>query len=87
MGGQVCNRGTQNLNMHVYGLYDKKNFFVFWFQVKGHLISKGLFGTLNSSKNKKIRLNYYDTLGRLVFVRFFGRIWRHQRDNSKLTDL
>ena len=37
---------------------------------KGQLISKGLFGILNSSKNEKIWLNYYDTLGRLVFVRF-----------------
>ena len=39
---------------------------------KGQLISKGVFGILNSSKktNEKIRFNYYDTLGRLVFVRF-----------------
>ena len=39
---------------------------------KGQLISKGLFGILNSSNkpNKKIRLNYYDTSGRLVFVHF-----------------
>ena len=40
--------------------------------IKSQLISKGLFGTLNSSKKrtKKIRLNYQDTSGRLVFVRF-----------------
>ena len=39
---------------------------------KGHLISKGLFGILNSSKKrtKKIRPNYYDTSGQLVSVRF-----------------
>ena len=35
---------------------------------KGQLISKGLFGILNSPKktNEKIRLNYYDTL--LMFI-------------------
>ena len=40
---------------------------------KGQLISKGLFGVLNSSKKrtKKIRLNYYDTSGRLVFLEEF----------------
>ena len=43
---------------------------------KGRLISKGLFGILNSPKkmNGKIRLYYYDTSGRLVFVRFLGEI-------------
>ena len=42
---------------------------------KGQLISKGLFGILNSSKKrtKKFDLTtYYDTSVRLVFVRFFG---------------
>ena len=33
---------------------------------KSQLISKGLFGILNSSKNER----KYDTTGRLVFVRF-----------------
>ena len=37
--------------------------------------------------NARIRLYYYETSGRLVFVRFFGRKWRHQKDISKLTDL
>ena len=37
--------------------------------------------------NERIRLYYYDISGRLVFVRFFGRNWRHQKDISKLTDL
>ena len=39
---------------------------------KGQLISKGLFAILNSSKKRtnKFDLNYYDTSGRLVFVRF-----------------
>ena len=46
-----------------------------WFRLtskfKGQLISKGLFGILNSSKtNAKNQLNYYDTSGRLFFVRF-----------------
>ena len=48
---------------------------------KGQLISKCLFGVFNSSKkmNEKIRLNYYDTSGRIVFVRFFWKNWRHQK--------
>ena len=43
---------------------------------KSQLISEGLFGILNSSKktNEKIRLNYHDTSGRLVFVRYLVRI-------------
>ena len=49
---------------------------------KGQLISKGLVGILNSSKKqtKKLDLQYYDTSGRLVFVRFW-------KDISKLSDL
>ena len=35
-------------------------------RAKGQLISKGLFGILDSSK----KATYYDTSGRLVFVRF-----------------
>ena len=44
----------------------------FLLDVKGQLISKGLFGILNYSKktNEQIQLNYYDTSGRIVFVRF-----------------
>ena len=46
-----------------------------WFETdhgnKGQLISKGLFGISILPKNeRKIRLNYYDTSGRLSFVRF-----------------
>jgi hypothetical protein len=40
---------------------------------KGQLISKGLFGMYPQffqKTNEKIRLNFYDTSGRLVFVRF-----------------
>ena len=39
---------------------------------KGQLISKGLFGILNSSKKrtKKFDLIMYYTSGRLVFIRF-----------------
>ena len=44
---------------------------------KGQLISKDFL-------KKRIRLYYYDTSGRLVFVCFFGRNWRHQKDISKL---
>ena len=36
---------------------------------------------------EQIRLNYYDTSGRLVFVGFFGENCRHQKVISKLTDL
>ena len=42
---------------------------------KGQLISNGLFGTLNSSKNEqKNRTNYYDTSGGIVFVRFLEEL-------------
>ena len=43
---------------------------------KGQLISKGLVGILNSSKKrtKKFDLQYYDTSGRLVFVRFLEEL-------------
>ena len=56
---------------------------------KGQLISKGLFDKLNSSKklNKKIRLNHYDTSGRLVFVRILEEFEDTKKDISKLTDL
>ena len=57
---------------------------------KGHLISKGHFGMYPQffhKTNKKIQLEYYDTSGRLVFVRFFGENCRHQKVISKLTDL
>ena len=42
-----------------------------WQLTKGQLISKGLFGILNSPKK---RTKKYDTSGRLVFVRFLGKI-------------
>ena len=44
---------------------------------KGQLISKGLVGILNSSNNeRKISTysKYYDTSGRLVFVRFLEEL-------------
>ena len=43
---------------------------------KGQLISKCLFGIFNSPKKrtKTIRLYYYDTSGRLVFVHFLEEI-------------
>ena len=44
---------------------------------KGQLISKWFLGSSISSKkmNEGIRLYYYDTSGRLVFVRFLGGHW------------
>ena len=38
LASQVCNRGTQNLNMHVYGLYDKKGSSLYFGSKLGHLI-------------------------------------------------
>ena len=37
--------------------------------------------------NKKIQLNYYDTSGRLVFVRFLEEFKTPKRHFSKLPDL
>ena len=64
------------------------------FITKGQLTSKGLFGIFQKT-NEKNRLNYYDTSGQrdismlrsTCFRLFFGRIWRHQKYISKLTDL
>ena len=58
-------------------------------RAKGQLISKGLFGILNiffQKMNVKFRLNYYDTSGQLVFVRFLEE-FENTKDISKLTDL
>ena len=43
--------------------------------LKGQLISKGLFWypQFSQKMNEKNRIYYYDTSGRLVFVRFLGR--------------
>ena len=51
-------------------------FYYFLLDVKGQLISKGLFGILNYSKktNEQIQLNYYDTSGQLCFRSIFGII-------------
>ena len=45
-------------------------------KAKGQLISEGLFGILNSSKktNEEIRLNYYDTSGRHIFICFWKNL-------------
>ena len=44
--------------------------------VKGHLISKLFFGVIDilQKTNERIRLYYYDTSGRLVFIRFLEEI-------------
>ena len=46
------------------------------YEAKGQLISKGLVGILNSSKKrtKKFDIQYYDTSGWLVFVRFLEEL-------------
>ena len=46
-----------------------------YIDTKSQLISKGLFGVLNSSKkmNEIFLLNYYDASGWLVFVRFLEK--------------
>ena len=56
---------------------------------KGQLISKGLFGILNSSKKWTKEFDLTSTMIPPVdlFSFVFGRIWRHQKDISKLTDL
>ena len=51
-----------------------------WNRVKGQLIS-------SKKTNEGIRLYYYDTSNRLVFVRFFGGNRRQQKTISKLSDL
>ena len=51
---------------------------------KGQTNSK-LFSQDNISSKK--RTNTFDFTTWLVFVRFFGRKWRHQKYISKLTDL
>ena len=54
-------------------------------KAKGQLYFKRTFQypQFFQKTNEKIRLNYYDTSGRLVFVRFFEEI----EDISKVTDL
>ena len=56
--------------------------------LKGQLISKGLVGILNSPKKwtKKFDLQYYDTSGRLVFIRFLEEL-KTPKSPLKLTDL
>ena len=55
---------------------------------KGQLISKGLFGILNSSKNRTQKFDLTTVIPQLDWFSLdFGRIWRHQKDISKLTDL
>ena len=52
----------------------------FLLDVKGQLISKGLFGILNYSKKQTKKFNLtttYDTSGRFVFVRFLEKTSRN----------
>ena len=59
------------------------------YMTNGQTKSKGLFssGRFFQKTNKGIRLYYYDTSGRLVFVRFQEEIEDRHKKNSKLTDL
>ena len=52
--------------------------------VKGQLISKGLYGILKNER--KHSTYYYDTSGRLVFVRFLDE-FEDTKNISKLSDL
>ena len=54
-------------------------------EAKGQLISKTNCRAMNSSK--KWTNEFVFTTMRHVFVRFFGRNWRHKKNLSKLTDL
>ena len=54
---------------------------------KGQLISKGLFGILNSSKKWTKKFNLTTILWCLrstCFRLFFGRIWRHQKRHFEI---
>ena len=58
--------------------------------IKGWTKSKWFFQADGSSKKWMNEFNFtttYDTLGWLVFIRFFRRNWRHLKDISKSTDL
>ena len=60
---------------------------ILWCCGKGQLISKGLFGVFNSSKRKnekkKSIKQYYDTSGRIVFVRFLEELSRPGIEDTK----
>ena len=55
---------------------------------KGQLISKRLFGIINSPKKQKKKFDFTATVPQVELFSFvlMGN-WRHQKDISKLTDL
>jgi hypothetical protein len=55
---------------------------------KGQLISKCIFGILNSPKKRRKKLNFTTMVPQVkLFLFVFLENWRHQKDISKLTDL
>ena len=56
-----------------YSYINLRRFHIFYC-TKCHLISKWVFSILPKNEQKKIQIYYYDTSGRLVFVRFLGEI-------------
>ena len=55
---------------------------------KGQLISKCIYGILNSPKKLTKKLNFTTTVPQVkLFLFVFLENWRHQKDISKLTDL
>ena len=65
MQGFVCRILNNKL------VFTRGHFYVLPFMRKGQLISKAFWHPQFFQKtNEKIRLNYYDTLDPLVFVRF-----------------
>ena len=54
---------------------------------KGQLISKCIYGILNSPKKLTKKLNFTTTVPQVkLFLFVFLENWRHQKDISKLTD-
>ena len=57
-------------------------------KIKGQLISKGLFGILNSPKKRTKKFDLTTMIPQVELFSFvFWKNWRHQKYISKLTDL
>ena len=77
---QECGAGSLVKHLKFVGLiaqyiyYDSKLLGPDVYFAKGRLISKWFFGVIDflQKTNDRIRLYYYDTSVRLVFVRFLG---------------
>ena len=65
----------------------KEEFFYYCLD-KGQLISKGLFGILNSPKKQTKKIDFTTMVPHVkLFLFIFWENWKHQKDISKLTDL